>query len=121
MFAIYSVVSWACMAVFTLLWGVTRVEWYGFTVGVLLAVRVALLVALIGALCYPEIRKAQRQLHTPVPQSIRLGDYLLDFVFVLTYGWLAQSGAHFGLYVLALYMATIMLGEIMATILEVKR
>lgn len=116
----FAAIFWMSTAAFTVLWGSTGGEWWGFGVGALLALRVALLTAVIGSFYYPENLLQARLTHTP-RRGCTAVDYLLDFVFLAAFGWIVQHGSHFGMPVLLLYLASMLLWELMTSILEYKR
>lgn len=117
----FAAIFWMSTAAFTVLWAVTGDEWWGFGVGALLALRCAILAAIVASMLYPEERLRARHRHTPQTASIRLGDYVFDFGFLLVLGWITQHGDHRGMSVLLLYLASMLLWEIMTSILEYKR
>ena len=117
----FALIFWWSTAAFTVLRAVTGGEWWGFGVCALLGARLALLCALLCACCHPDILLQQRLKYQPPSAAVRIGDFLLDFTWLAVFGWLTQRGAHYGMLAVLLFLAGVLLHELVITTLEPKR
>jgi len=117
----FASILWLSVAAFTVLWAVTGGEWWGFGACALLAVRGALLVFVLLSLSNPRERVAARNSYKRPSQATRIGDFLLDFAWLATFGWLAQHGAHYGMPAVILFLAGMLLYELIHMTLEPTR
>lgn len=114
-----ALIFWLSTAALTVLWAVTGGEWFGFGVCVLLAARLALFVFIILDLLLDNLQRVvQRSLYRKPPLSVQLGDYALDFVALCVFGWLAQGGARYGMAAVLLYVANLLLWEVLHAMLQ---
>lgn len=117
----FAAILWLSTAAFTVLWAVTGGEWWGFGVCALLAVRGVLLVFVLLKLTDPRERAAARRTYVRPPSAIRIGDFVLDFAWLAVFGWLTQRGAQYGMPAVLLFLAGVLLHELVVTTLEPKR
>lgn len=117
----FALIFWLSTAAFTVLWAVTGGEWWGFGVCMLLAVRVAMLCAMLCACCNPDILLQQRLAYRPPSASVRGWDYALDFSMLFVLGWIATSGARYAILALGLYIANVLVWELLHSILTVRQ
>ena len=117
----FAPILWLSVAAFTVLWAVTGGEWWGFGACALLAVRGVMLIFVLLALNDARERASARHAYVRPPAAIRIGDFLLDFTWLAVFGWLTQRGAHYGMPAVLLFLAGVLLHELIVTTLEPKR